>query len=44
MDKQAIVKAYVRRIKRGVITIENVHESLRKEVEKMLNKEIKDSV
>ncbi len=39
MANMAIINAYVRRIKRGVITIEDVPEIIRKEVSKALEKE-----
>lgn len=39
MVNMAIINAYVRRIKRGVITIEDVPEIIREEVSKALEKE-----
>lgn len=37
MENQAIINAYVRRIKRGAITIDDVPEVIREEVRNTLN-------
>lgn len=37
MNMKPIVDAYVRRIKRGTITIDDVPETIREEVRKVLN-------
>lgn len=39
MTNKAILNAYVRRIKRGTITIDDVPEEIRKNVEKILQEE-----
>lgn len=37
MNMKPIVDAYVRRIKRGIITIDDVPETIREEVRRVLN-------